>query len=413
MDSIQVTGGAALHGTVRIHGAKNDALPILAATAAVRGKFVLRNCPKILDIELTEQILHTLRISTVWDGDTLLVDSTQMQPAEIPNELACQMRASVLFLGALLTSCGRASIPFPGGDWLGFRPVDYHIRAMERLGAQISAETDRIIGSGKLHAGVVELPFPSVGATENLLLSALGADGPVRIVGAAKEPEVSSLAAFLSGCGAQITGIGTSCLTLTPGPLHGTAHEILPDRMETVTYLCAAACAGGEVTLTGVRPELSKPVLDALRTAGCELAETEDTLTVRAGGLHAVPPIVTAPYPGFPTDAQPLVTAALLRSDGITVVEERVFGSRFHHIPALLAMGANLETAGQILRIRGVEQLHGADVTVTDLRGGAAMLLAALGAEGESLIRGARILRRGYQDLIPNLRSLGANLREV
>ena len=413
MDSIQVAGGRPLNGTVKIHGAKNDALPILAATTAIRGKFILHNCPKILDIELTEEILHALAIDTAWDGDALLVDSTRMRYAPIPTELASQMRASVLFLGAQLTAFGRVEIPFPGGDWFGGRPVDYHIRAMRQLGAEVTVQADRILACGRLHGGLVELPFPSVGATENILLSALGADGPVRIVGAAKEPEIASLCEFLTACGAEVTGIGTSCLTLTPGSLHGAEHTILPDRMETVTYLCAAACAGGDVTLTGVRPSLSKPVLDVLREAGCELTEAESSLRIRAGRLHAVPPIVTAPYPGFPTDAQPLVTAALLRSDGITVMEERVFDSRFHHIPALLAMGANLETAGQLLRIRGVETLHGAEVTVTDLRGGAAMLLAALAADGESLIHGARILRRGYQDLIPSLCALGARLSEA
>ena len=413
LDMIRVKGGSPLRGTIRIHGAKNDALPILAATAAIRGRFILHNCPAILDIEIMRRILRELQISTVRRGSDLLVDSTQMQYAPVSPGLGGRLRASVLFLGALLASCGEAEIPSPGGDCFGQRPINYHIDAMRALGA-VPEDGGRFrAAGGRLHGATVELPFPSVGATENILLAAVGADRPVRLIGAAREPEIESLAAFLTACGAEIRGIGTSCLTVHPGQRHGAEHTILPDRMETATYLCAAAATGGRIRLANTLPQLCAPVLAALRAAGCEVRTAEHTITISAERLHAIPPIVTAPYPGFPTDAQPLLTAALLRAEGVTVIEERVFDSRFRHIPALISMGADLETAGSLLKIRGVSRLHGAEAEVTDLRGGAAMLIAALAAEGESLLTNTRVLERGYEALAANLRSLGAEIAEA
>lgn len=413
MDAIRVIGGSPLNGTVRIHGAKNAALPLLAATAAIRGSFVLQNCPEILDIEITRKILDVLNIQTRRAGDALLVDSTRMQYAAIPRVLACRLRASVLFLGALTAAWEKAEVPYPGGDCFGSRPIDYHVQALHALGVSVQAEEDAVFAEGRPQSATVELPFPSVGATENALLAALGADGPVRIIGAAREPEIGCLCAFLSACGAKVRGIGTSCLTVTTGELHGAAFPILPDRIEAATYLCAAAATGGHLTLTGARAAHIRPVLDALQSAGCEIAEARGALTIEAGPLHAIPPVVTAPYPGFPTDIQPLLTAALLRADGVTVVEERVFRGRYRHIPALRAMGADLETAGQILRIRGVGHLHGTEAEATDLRGGAAMLIAALSAEGRSRIGAAQILERGYEALIPNLQAIGADVSEA
>lgn len=408
LETLHIIGGHPLSGTVEIHGGKNAALPILAAAAAIPGRFVLHSCPDIRDVEITREILSLLGVSSRRNDGDLCLDSTGLRPAAIPPALAGRLRSSVLFLGALLTSTGAAVIPLPGGCVLGARPLDLHLSALEALGAETDTHAGGVSCRGRLRGGTVILRYPSVGATENLLLAALRAEGPVRILGAAKEPEIVDLAAFLSACGAEIAGAGSPCVTVRPGKLHGAEHRILPDRMEAATWLCAAACAGGSLTLTGLRPDQLKPVSMLLRTAGCEITEATDRMTIAAGPLRAVPPIVTGPYPAFPTDAQAPMMAALLRAAGTTVIEETVFEDRFRHVPALRAMGGEIETAGRLARIRGVKRLHGAAVRATDLRGAAAMLCAALGAEGETTITNAELLDRGYQDLTLHLNRLGA-----
>lgn len=408
LKTLHITGGRPLSGTVEIHGGKNAALPILTAAAAIPGRFLLRNCPEIRDVEITREILALLGVTSHRTGSELRLDSTGLRPAAIPAALAGQLRSSVLFLGALLSSFGNASIPLPGGCVLGARPLDLHRSALETLGAETEALSDGISCRGRLRAGTVILRYPSVGATENLLLAALRAEGPVRILGAAAEPEVDDLIAFLTACGAEISGAGGPCLTVRPSSLHGAEHRILPDRMEAATWLCAAACAGGSLTLSGLVPAHLRPVTDALRLAGCQITEEADRLSVTAGPLRAIPPIVTGPYPAFPTDAQAPLMAALLKASGTTILEETVFEDRFRHIPALRAMGGDIETVGRLARIRGVKQLRGARIRATDLRGGAAMVCAALGAEGETVLTDAALLDRGYQDLIKNLNLLGA-----
>lgn len=410
MERIRIVGGRPLRGIVRIHGGKNAALPILAATAAIPGRFLVHNCPRIRDVEVMRLLLQGLGIESLWQGDSLLLNS-RGAAGDRPDPALCgRMRASVLLMGALLSVGGTARISLPGGCVLGTRPLDLHIACLRELGTEICAEAGELRCRGRPKGGTVFLRYPSVGATENLLLAALGAAEPVRILGAALEPEIGELAAFLSACGAEVQGVGTHCLTLTPGPLHGTEFRIAPDRMETATYLCAAACAGGEITLENTAPDRLKPVLNCLRQAGCVLSTESDRLCLRGPALRGIGPIVTGPYPAFPTDAQAPMSAALLKAAGVSVIEETVFDSRFRHVPALQAMGAQIELAGRTARIRGVDRLHGAVVTATDLRGGAAMLIAALGAEGESLLNGAELLERGYQDLIESLRAIGAQV---
>ncbi len=413
MERIRIVGGRPLRGTVRIHGGKNAALPILAATAAIRGRFLLRNCPRILDVEVTRALLEGLGVQSRWEGDSLLVQNPGASGHRPEPDLAGRLRASVLLMGALLSARGEAQIPLPGGCVLGARPLDLHVSSLRQLGVEIRAEHGALCCRGRPEGGTVFLRYPSVGATENLLLAALGASGPVRILGAAAEPEIGELAAFLRACGAEVRGIGTHCLTLTPGPLHGAEYRIEPDRMETATYLCAAACAGGEITLENTAPDRLVPVLDCLKKAGCAIRAEGGRLWLRGPALRGVGPVVTGPYPAFPTDAQAPVTAALLKAAGVSVIEETVFEDRFRHVPALRAMGAQIELAGRTARILGVEALHGAAVTATDLRGGAAMLIAALGAEGETLLGGAELLERGYQDLTASLRALGAQAESL
>ena len=408
MDTITITGGRPLGGTLAVQGSKNAVLPILAATAAIPGSFVLTNCPAIRDVTVTRFLLEDLGLRVTEADGRLTVDSRgPVRPVPDP-ALAGQLRSSVLLLGALLARLGEAVIPLPGGCALGARPLDYHRSALEGLGVTIRCEEGRLLCKGRPKAGTVILPYPSVGATENLILAALGASGPVLLIGAAREPEIRDLAVFLRACGARITGAGTPCVRIEPTELHGAAHRILPDRMEAATWLCAAAATGGEITLTELIPDELCAVLHVLRQAGCEISGSDTALTLRAGALHAPGAVVTGPYPAFPTDAQAPVMAALLRASGSTLFRETVFSDRFRHVPALCAMGAGIETAGELARVRGVSALHGAEVCATDLRGGAAAVIAALAAEGQSVIRDAWHLDRGYGNFSERLRVLGA-----
>ena len=362
-------------------------------------------------MEITRQLLAGLGAESHWEDDRLLVDSTGCRGSRLDPGLAGQLRSSSLFLGALLCAGRTAEIPLPGGCVIGARPLDLHLQALRTLGAETACTEGNLCCTGPLEGGTAILRFPSVGATENLMLAALSARGPVRILGAAREPEIADLAAFLNRCGARITGAGTPRITIEPAPLHGCIHTVLPDRIEAATWLCAAACTGGALTLNGAIPDHLRPVLRVLSRAGCLLTEDEAGLHIQAGPLRAVGPIVTGPYPAFPTDAQAPIMAALACAAGTTVLEETVFEDRFRHVPALRRLGAEIELAGRLARIRGVGRLYGAELRATDLRGGAAMLCAALGAEGESLLTNASLLERGYQDLIPTLARLGAEIR--
>ena len=408
MDTIYITGGKPLAGMLAVQGSKNAVLPILAATAAIPGRFELTNCPDIRDVAVTRALLEGLGLQTAETDGVVRVDSRD-PPGTAPDPaLAGKLRSSVLLLGALLSRLGEAEIPLPGGCVLGSRPLDLHLKALESLGVQICLKDSSLLCRGRPRGGTVILPYPSVGATENLMLAALGADGPVRLIGAAREPEVRDLADFLSACGASITGAGTPCVRIEPAPLHGAFHRVLPDRMEAATWLCAVAAAGGELTLTELLPDQLRPVLEILVRAGCEISESNTTLTIRSGPLCAPGAVVTGPFPAFPTDAQATVMAALLRASGSTLFRETVFSDRFRHVPALRAMGARIETVGDLARVRGVSALHGASVTATDLRGAAAMVIAALSARGESIIHDAWHLDRGYGSFIRRLRAIGA-----
>lgn len=409
MDTIYINGGRPLRGTLAVQGSKNAALPLLAAAAAVPGKTVLLHCPPIRDVAVTRALLHGLGVPSRQSGDRLELDASDVGTAP-DAALAGQLRSSVLLLGALLSRHGHAEIPLPGGCVLGARPLDLHLSGLEALGVRVLCEDGVLHCQGRPTGGTVHLPYPSVGATENLMLAALGASGPVCICGAAKEPEIRDLAVFLNACGANITGAGSDCVRMTPAPLHGASHRVLPDRIEAATWLCAAAATGGCLTLTELRPAHLRPVLELLSRAGCEITQTETTLTLRAGALTSPGTVVTGPYPAFPTDAQAPMMAALLLAEGITQFEETVFENRFRHVCALRALGASIDCTGRIASVRGVKALHGAAMSATDLRGAAAMVCAALSAQGESRITQAWHLDRGYGDLIRRLRTLGADV---
>ena len=413
MEYLLIRGGRPLRGSLRVQGSKNAALPMLAATLLCDGPCVLHNCPEIRDVHTALALLRGLGCEATLTGGCARLDAAQRCGTRLDPALAGSMRGSVLLLGALLAAAGEAHVPLPGGCDLGARPIDLHLRGLETLGARVRCEDGVLSCSGKLHSGVVLLRYPSVGATENLMLAACGADGPVTILGAAREPEIEALAGFLNACGGCVEGAGSAILRVTPRPLRG-GHDTVPgDRMAASTLLCAVAASGGSLTLHGVEPQQLSPVLRALRAAGCSLREAQGRLELKAGLLHAIPPVITGPCPAFPTDAQPLLMAALLRAEGATLFDETVFEDRYRHVPALRSLGASIRVAGRVACVSGVASLHGAAMTATDLRGGAAMLIAALAAEGESRLYALSHLRRGYADLPRELNSLGASLTHL
>lgn len=407
METLTITGGRPLCGTLTVQGSKNAVLPILAATAAFPGRFTLSNCPPIRDVAVTRALLEGLGLAVAARGSRLYLDSTGPVGSAPDPALAGRLRSSFLLLGALLARNGAAEMPLPGGCVLGARPLDLHLAGLESLGVRVRCEAGRILCRGRPTGGTALLRCPSVGATENLILAALGASGPVHILGAAREPEIVDLADFLNRCGASVRGAGSPCVSVSAAALHGASHRVLPDRMEAATWLCAAAATGGRLTLNELRPEQLRPVTEALRRAGCEIEERGTSLRLRAGPLRSPGFLRTGPYPAFPTDAQAPVMAALLRAEGCSCFEETVFEARYRHVPALRALGAEIETAGRLARVRGVTGLRGAQIAATDLRGAAAMVIAALSAEGVSRMTQAWHLERGYGDFTARLRSLG------
>ena len=416
MSAYLVEGGRPLRGTARVHGAKNSVLPILAATILCRGVSVVHNCPDLSDVRASISILEHLGCKVSRTGDTITVDASELTQNDVPDALMREMRSSVIFLGAILARCGEASLTSPGGCELGPRPIDLHLSGLRALGAEIDDTGGTLhCKAAKLTGREIVLGFPSVGATENLMLAACGAEGVTVLSNAAREPEIEDLQGFLNTCGAEITGAGTSTVVIRGGrPLHGGTYTILPDRIAAATYLCGAASAGGEVFLRDAREEHLSAVTAVLREAGCDVTGGSAGIVCRrTGRLTAPRPIRTAPYPGFPTDAQAILMAALLRCRGAAVFEENLFSSRYRHVDELARMGADIRVSGRTAVVLGVERLHGAAVRCTDLRGGAALCAAALAAEGETAISDITHIDRGYQSIEDDLAALGADIRRV
>ena len=412
MSRLLIRGGNRLQGEVTIQGAKNSVLPILAATILTGGSVELRRCPRLRDVEASIRILQALGCKAGWRGDVLEVDTAGMSGCDVPDALMREMRSSVIFLGAILARCGEASLTSPGGCELGPRPIDLHLSGLRALGAEIDDTGGTLhCKAAKLTGREIVLGFPSVGATENLMLAACGAEGVTALSNAAREPEIEDLQSFLNTCGAAITGAGTSTVVIRGGrPLHGGTYTILPDRIAAATYLCGAASAGGEVFLRDAREEHLSAVTAVFREAGCDVTGGSAGIVCRrTGRLTAPRPIRTAPYPGFPTDAQAILMAALLRCRGAAVFEETLFSSRYRHVDELARMGADIRVSGRTAVVLGVERLHGAAVRCTDLRGGAALCAAALAAEGETAISDITHIDRGYQSIEDDLAALGAD----
>ena len=415
MSTYIVEGGRPLEGSVGIHGAKNSVLPILAACLLAPGECVIHNCPDLSDVRASLDILRRLGCRAERQGEAVVVDASAPTGWEVPDALMREMRSSVIFLGAILGRMGRAELCAPGGCELGPRPIDLHLAAIRALGGTVEETGDGLCCSGKLRGADIVLSLPSVGATENAMLAAVSAAGETTITNAAREPEIVDLQDFLTALGARVRGAGSSVITVEGGaPLHGGSYTVPADRIVAATYLAAAGCAGGDVELTGVDWRRLSTVTAVLREAGCRVASTPDAIRITARGpLRGVPPVRTAPYPGFPTDAQPPLMAALAGSRGCTVFVENIFESRYRHVDELSRMGADIRVEGRVAVVYGVPRLHGAKVRAADLRGGAALVVAALGAEGESTVSGVRHMDRGYQSLEGDLSALGASIRRV
>ena len=413
MSTINVVGGKPLFGALRVQGAKNSALPILAAAVLAEGVSVIRNCPKLTDTEAAMRILREIGCRVWQDEDALYVDSTGPIHPVIPGRLMQEMRASVIFLGPLLARCGEARMSAPGGCEIGARPIDLHLSALRSLGAEIDERGGNLdCRAPRLRGCRIDLSFPSVGATENALLAACLGEGETVITNAAREPEIRDLETFLNSAGASVKGAGSTVIRVRGAEaLHGAVHRIMPDRIAAATWLAACAAVGGDVRLYDTEWRDYRPVLRVLQEMGCDLQTGENLVRIRSmGRLKAARPVVTRPYPGFPTDAQPPLMAAALRAEGTTAFQETIFESRFRHIPDLRRMGAEIRTDGRTAVVWGVPKLYGAEVCAPDLRGGAALLIAALGAEGESRISGIKYLDRGYTAIENSLAELGAEI---
>ena len=413
MAKLIIEGGRALKGQITVRGAKNAALPILAGTMLIPEPVRITNCPRLTDVENMVGLLKALGCRTKWDGDALLIDASSARTAELPEGLAGSIRSSVFLLGPLLGRFGAAEAPYPGGCDIGNRPVDLHLKGLRAMGVQVDEASGRIRCLGRPKGTEIALEYPSVGATENLLMAACGAEGDTILVNPAREPEIDDLMAFLNGAGFDLRREGSSRIRVRGGRRgHGTAHAILPDRIEAGTYLTAAAITGGHLVLRGARKEHLSALLTALREAGCRIRSEGTDLDIEGPERpRELRRLVTLPYPGFPTDMQSQVFALCTVARGTSVLEENVFEDRFRHGAELVRMGADCFIRGRSAVIRGVKSLHGATVTARDLRGGAALALAGLRAEGITVVEQAERIDRGYVDFAATLRQAGAAIR--
>ena len=419
MEKLIINGGKALRGRVKISGAKNAVLPIIAA--ALLGQNVpskLEEVPALDDVHTLSAVLEQLGVKAEFDADknTLLVDSSQIASCEAPYDLVRKMRASLLIIGPLLARCGRAKISLPGGCAIGTRPIDLHLKGFEALGARID------IGHGYIEATAPEglkgariyLDFPSVGATENIMMAASMAEGTTIIENPAQEPEIIDLANYLNVMGARVRGAGTNVIKIEGvKSLTGKNYTIIPDRIEAGTYMVAAAMTKGDVYIENAISEHLKPVIAKLKEAGVTIEENIDGIRVVCNRRTKAVDIKTLPYPGFPTDMQAQFMALLAISEGVGRVTETVFENRFMHVDELKRMGANIRIDGRTSMVEGVDRLQGCTVKATDLRAGAAMVLAGLVAEGETRIGYIHHIDRGYDNLVTKLVMLGADIRRV
>jgi UDP-N-acetylglucosamine 1-carboxyvinyltransferase len=413
MDRLFVTGGARLAGSVRISGAKNSALKLMAASLIAPGRSVLRNVPRIQDCFTMTEVLEHLGAVVSWEDGAVAVDATHLSSVDAPYELVRRMRASIAVLGPLLARVGEARVAMPGGDNIGSRPIDLHLEGLRRMGATIDAEHGFLVAqTDGLTGASITLDYPSVGATENLMMAAVTADGVTVIDNAAREPEITDLAAYLAAMGAGIRGAGSATIEVEGvGELQPAEHTVIPDRIEAGTWAAASVATRGDVVLKGARSDHLELFLEKLAEGGADIRMTDEGLRVRQPERTRAADFVTLPYPGLATDFQPILLAMLATANGTSIATENVFEGRFTYVDELRRMGADIRTEGHHAVIRGVEQLSAAPVRAMDIRAGAAMAIAALTADGVSEIADIDHVDRGYEDFEAKLTALGAEVR--
>lgn len=414
MEKLLIKGGHKLSGTVNIHGAKNSVLPILAATLLADGVSEIQNCPRLSDVDASVRILQHIGCDVTAEYPTVTVHPGGLCRTAIPDDLMREMRSSIIFLGALIARYGEAHLSYPGGCELGPRPIDLHLSALRKMGVHIDEHHGQIdcFVVKQLHGADISLQFPSVGATENILLAAVTAQGKTVIRNAAREPEIADLCRYLNACGGDISCLEEGILEINGVPrLHGVSHSIIPDRIEAATYMAAAAVTSGDLELKNIHLQDIAPVTAVLEEMGCMIETAENALHITAPiTLNRVHLVRTMPHPGFPTDAAAPILAATCTAKGVSVFIETIFDNRFNYIGELARLGAKAKVDGRIAVIEGVPTLYGGGVKCTDLRGGAALVVAALGAEGTSEITELHHILRGYDSLPESLALVGAEI---
>lgn len=417
MEKIVINGGRPLNGSIAIGGMKNAALPVIFASILVEDKCIIENLPNVSDVSRSLDILSAMGAVVEHREDgSVLIDTTNINQGTSPAEIVGKLRASTYLLGAELARFGRARVGWPGGCDFGIRPIDQHEKGFEKLGATVSRDKGAICletGENGLNGNSIYLDFASVGATINVMLAATKAKGKTIIDNAAREPHVVAVASFLNTCGAKIFGAGTSIIKIEGvETLHGCNYAIIPDMIEAGTYMVAAAAAGGSVEIKNVIPKHLETVTAKLREMGVDVCEEDDVVTVTREPSSKLSPvnIKTLPYPGFPTDMHPQFSAILSLAEGVSKVTEAVWDNRFRYADQLRRMGANISIDGKTAIIMGVDSLHGTSTTSVDLRGGAAVVIAALAAEGKTEIESIQTIKRGYDDLVGKLKAVGADI---
>ena len=417
MDKLVINGSKRLTGEIEVHGSKNSVLPILAACVLSQGENIIHNCPMLSDVDAALKILVELGCKVKREEHTVCVDSSGVNGFEISDSLMREMRSSVIFLGAILGRTGKAVLSTPGGCEIGLRPIDMHISAMEQLGAEVFEEHGRLHFECKngLHGARVILPFPSVGATENIMIASCVAKGTTVITNAAREPEISDLADFLNGCGAKIHGAGDSTIIIDGVErLTATTHTVIPDRIAASTYLLAGAITHGRVCIKEIIPAHLGALIPVLKQSGCDISVSNRWICISSPPrLSRVKTVRTMPYPGFPTDVQAPLTAMLSVADGTSVVVENIFECRYKHVSELIRLGAKINVEGRTAVIEGVPYLTGASVVSPDLRGGFALVIAGLATKGETVISGVEHIDRGYENPEKLLSALGADVKRI
>lgn len=417
MDKIIVTGGNTIHGEVTISGAKNAVLPIIAGSLLAKDITVLHDVPNLSDVWIMKEILEVLGASVTFENHVMTIDCSSVNNVSAPYHYIQKMRASVQIMGPLLARFGKAKISMPGGCAIGTRPIDLHLKGLEALGASINidhGDMDAIVQAGRLKGSRIYLDFPSVGATEHIMMAAALAEGTTVIENAAEEPEIVDLANFLNSMGAIVRGAGTNVIKIEGVPeLHGTEYTIIPDRIEAGSYMIAAAITGGDLLVKNVIVDHVKPLLAKLEACGVEVREEENHLRIIGPEQIRATDIKTLPYPGFPTDMQSQFMALMCVADGTSIFTETIFENRFMHADELRRMGANIKTDGRSAIVEGVARLTGCKVKATDLRAGAALIIAALVADGQTEITELHHIDRGYENLIEKFQSIGANIVRI